>query len=62
MVGGDAEPDEAPGRGQPLEEVDLRRRVGGEQSSSRVEAGRARADDRDAEWVLAQWLQPEPQP
>ena len=49
MVGRDAEPDEAPRRRQPLDQVDLDRQVGAEQRAGGVEAGRARADDGDAQ-------------
>ncbi len=53
VVGRDAGADQAPGRGQPLEHVDLEALVGGlEQVPGGVEAGRARADHDDADGGL----------
>ena len=52
VVGRDAEPDEPPRRRQPLDHVDLGRRFGGQQGAGGVEAGRAGADDGDAERAL----------
>src|SRR5207248_8291220 len=49
MVGRDAEAHEAPGRGEAFDHVDLDRRVRVEQRAGSVEAGRARADDRDTQ-------------
>ena len=49
VVGSDAEADEPPGRGQPLDHVHLDRQVGVEQVSGGVEARRAGADDGDAQ-------------
>ncbi len=48
MVGRHAEPDEAPGRGQPLDQIDLNRRLGRQQSAGGIEARGTRADDRNA--------------
>ena len=48
MVGGDAEPDETPRRRQPLDQIDLDRRVRRQQGAGGVEACRAGADYRDA--------------
>jgi hypothetical protein len=51
MVGGDAEPDETPGRRQPVDEVDLDAwLLAREKLARRVEPRRAGADDRDPEW------------
>jgi hypothetical protein len=49
VVGGDAEADEPPGRGQPLEQVELCRRLGGQKVPGSVEAGRPGTDDGDAQ-------------
>ena len=50
VVGSDAEPDEPPRRRQPLDHVDLDRRIlAREQRGRRVERGRAGADDGDAQ-------------
>jgi hypothetical protein len=53
MVGRDARADQAEGGRQLVEHVHLDDRfLGLDQLFRRVEAGRARADDRDAKWVL----------
>ena len=48
MVGRDTEPNEPPRRGQPLEHVDLDRRVSRQQRARGIEARRARTDNGDA--------------
>ena len=48
MVGRDAEADEPPRRRQPLDHVNLDADVGSQQRTGRVEAGRPRADNRNA--------------
>ena len=48
MVRSDPEADEPPRRGQPLEHVDLRGRVGGQESAGGVEARRAGSHDGNA--------------
>jgi hypothetical protein len=69
-----AETDEPPRSREPLDHVDLGRRILARQELSRgVEGGGARADDGDSERAVwhppqsrasasAQWEQPEPQP
>ena len=51
MVRSDARAHEAERRRQAIEQVDLDRRVGGQQVPDRVEPGRATADDGDAQGV-----------
>jgi hypothetical protein len=48
VVGRDAEPDEPPRRGQALDQVDLGRRIRGQQRAGCVEASGTRSDDRNA--------------
>src|SRR4051794_39416304 len=52
MVGRHARADEAERRGQPVEQVDRHRPLGGEQMARGVEAGRTRADYRDAQCLF----------
>jgi hypothetical protein len=48
----DAEADETPRRRQPLDQVDGRRRIGGEQRARGVETCGTRADHGHAEWAV----------
>jgi hypothetical protein len=53
MVGRDAEPDETPGRREPLDHVDLDRHVGVEQSAGRIEPGGTGPNDRNPKRIHA---------